>query len=74
MPVRPGQEVQEYGVKHAKEVHGFTDEQVNAPKFLEESKKLIKKHSCVVFKARPPGRGHRYKISWPRSSRDSGGN
>ena len=31
------------GVKHVKEVHGYTDEQVNDPKFLEESKKIIKK-------------------------------
>ena len=31
------------GTKHVKEVHGYTDEQVNAPKFLEESKKIIKK-------------------------------
>ena len=31
------------GVKHVKEAHGYTDEQVNDPKFLEESKKIIKK-------------------------------
>ena len=31
------------GVKHVKEVHGYTDEQVKDPKFLEESKKIIKK-------------------------------
>ena len=30
-------------VKHVKEAHGFTDEQVNDPTFLEESKKIIKK-------------------------------
>ena len=37
------EEVLAEGVKHVKEAHGFTDEQLNAPKFLEESKKLIKK-------------------------------
>ncbi len=26
--------------KHVKEVHGYTDEQLNDPNFLEESKKL----------------------------------
>jgi hypothetical protein len=31
------------GIKHVKEVHGYTDEQVNDPKFLEETKKIIKK-------------------------------
>ena len=31
------------GVKHVKGVHGYTDEQANDPKFLEESKKIIKK-------------------------------
>ncbi|MFC2065703.1 DUF1059 domain-containing protein [Chloroflexota bacterium] len=30
------------GIKHVKEAHGFRDEQVNDPKFLEETKKLIK--------------------------------
>ena len=29
--------------KHAKEAHSYTDEQINDPKFLEQSKKLIKK-------------------------------
>ena len=29
--------------KHAKEVHGYKDEQINDPKFLEQSKKLIEK-------------------------------
>jgi predicted small metal-binding protein len=29
--------------KHVKEVHGYTDEQLNDPKFLEEVKKLTKK-------------------------------
>ena len=29
--------------KHAKEVHSYTDEQVNDPKFIEQAKKLIKK-------------------------------
>ena len=31
------------GIKHVKEAHGYTDEQVKDPKFLEESRKLIKK-------------------------------
>ncbi len=31
------------GAKHVKEVHGYTDEQVNAPKFLEDVKKIVKK-------------------------------
>ena len=29
--------------KHVKEVHGYTDEQLSDPKFLEETKKLVKK-------------------------------
>jgi predicted small metal-binding protein len=29
--------------KHVTEVHGYTDEQLNDPKFLEEVKKLTKK-------------------------------
>jgi predicted small metal-binding protein len=37
------EEVLQDGAKHAKEVHGYTDKQINDPKFLEESKKLIKK-------------------------------
>ncbi|MFC1972660.1 DUF1059 domain-containing protein [Chloroflexota bacterium] len=37
------EEVWAEGVKHVKAAHGFTDEQVNDPKFLEETKKLIKK-------------------------------
>ena len=28
--------------KHVKEAHGYTDEQLNDPKFLEEAKKLLK--------------------------------
>ena len=31
------------GVKHVKKVHGYTDKQVNDPKFIEETKKIIKK-------------------------------
>jgi hypothetical protein len=31
------------GRLHVKEVHGYTDEQLNDPKFLEEVKKLTKK-------------------------------
>ena len=37
------EEVLQDGAKHVKEVHGYTDEQIKDPKFLEESKKLIKK-------------------------------
>jgi predicted small metal-binding protein len=37
------EEVLQNGLKHVKEAHGFTDEQLNDPKFLEESKKIIKK-------------------------------
>jgi predicted small metal-binding protein len=29
--------------QHAKEVHGYTDQQLNDPKFLEGVKKIIKK-------------------------------
>jgi predicted small metal-binding protein len=37
------EEVLQNATKHVKEVHGYTDEQLNDPKFLEESKKIIKK-------------------------------
>ena len=37
------EEVLQAATKHVKEVHGYTDEQLNDPKFIEESKKLIKK-------------------------------
>ena len=37
------EEVWAESAKHVKEVHGFTDEQINDPKFIEENKKLIKK-------------------------------
>ena len=43
------EEVLKEGVKHVKEVHGYTDEQVKDPKFLEESKKLIKKAQLSRF-------------------------
>ena len=36
------EEVLREGFKHVKEAHGFTDEQLSDPKFIEESKKLIK--------------------------------
>jgi predicted small metal-binding protein len=36
------EELWENGVKHVKEVHGYTDEQLNAPKFKEEMKEFIK--------------------------------
>ena len=37
------EELWEVGVKHVKAVHGYTDEQLNDPKFREEVKKFIKK-------------------------------
>ncbi len=37
------EEVLQAATKHVKEVHGYTDEQLNDPKFIEESKKLLKK-------------------------------
>ena len=37
------EEVLTEGAKHAKEAHGYTEEQVNDPKFIEDAKKLIKK-------------------------------
>ena len=36
------EQVLQEGAKHVKAVHGYTDEQANDPKFLEESRKLIK--------------------------------
>ena len=36
------EQVLEDGKKHAKEVHGYTDEQVNDPEFIEKSKSIIK--------------------------------
>lgn len=35
-------EVVQDGMKHAKEVHGYTDEQLNDPKIIEETKAAIK--------------------------------
>ena len=32
----------ENATKHVKEVHGYTDEQISDPKFMEEVKKLVK--------------------------------
>jgi len=37
------EEVLANGAAHVKEVHGYTDEQLNDPKFQEEIKKIIKK-------------------------------
>jgi predicted small metal-binding protein len=37
------EEVLAEGIKHVKAAHGYTDEQAKDPKFLEESKKIIKK-------------------------------
>jgi predicted small metal-binding protein len=36
------EEVLQNAAKHVKEVHGYTDEQINDPKFLEEVKQLMK--------------------------------
>ena len=36
------EEVLQEAAKHVKEVHGYTDEQLSDPKFLEESRRLIK--------------------------------
>lgn len=36
------EEVLQEGMKHVKEAHGYTDAQLSDPKFLEETKKLIK--------------------------------
>lgn len=36
------EELWEDGVKHVKEEHGYTDEQLNDPKFKEEMKAFIK--------------------------------
>ena len=36
-------EVLQDSVKHAKEVHGYTDEQLNDPKMMEQTKAAIKK-------------------------------
>ena len=35
-------EVVKDGLKHAKEVHGYTDEQLNDPKMMEKTKAAIK--------------------------------
>jgi len=37
------EEVLREGLKHVKETHGYTEEQLSDPKFLEESKKLVKR-------------------------------
>jgi len=37
------EEALQNGLKHVKEAHGYTDEQLNDPKFIEASKRLIKK-------------------------------
>ena len=36
-----GEELLAEGVKHVEEVHGYTDEQLNGPKFLEETSRII---------------------------------
>jgi len=37
------EEVLQESIKHVKEAHSYTDEQLGDPKFLEEAKKLIKR-------------------------------
>jgi len=37
------EELLQDATKHVKEKHGYTDEQINDPKFLEEVKKVMKK-------------------------------
>lgn len=37
------EEALQAGAKHVKEAHGYTDEQINDPKFMEEAKNQIKK-------------------------------
>jgi predicted small metal-binding protein len=37
------EELLQDAAKHVKEKHGYTDEQINDPKFLEEVKKVMKK-------------------------------
>ena len=36
------EEALQEGLKHVKAAHGYTDEQLSDPKFLDEAKKLIK--------------------------------
>jgi len=36
------EEVLKEGAKHAIEAHGYTEEQVKDPKFIEEAKRLMK--------------------------------
>ena len=36
------EEVLQEGVEHVKAVHGYTDDHLQDPKFLEDSRKLIK--------------------------------
>ena len=36
------EEMLQDAAKHLKEAHGYTDEQLNDPKFLEEAKQLVK--------------------------------
>ncbi len=36
------EEVMADGGKHAKEVHGYTDEQLNSPEFMEKVKAAVK--------------------------------
>ncbi len=36
------EEVLEQGIKHAKETHGYTDEQLNDPEMMEKVKAVVK--------------------------------
>jgi predicted small metal-binding protein len=40
------EEVMAKGGKHAKEVHKYTDEQLNSPEFKEKAKAAVKLSSC----------------------------
>ena len=37
------EELLQAGLEHVKEAHGYTDEQVNDPKFIEDAKILMNK-------------------------------
>lgn len=41
------EEVIKEATAHVKSAHGFTDEQLRDPKFMEDTKKLIKKEASV---------------------------
>ncbi len=41
------EEVMADGGKHAKEVHGYTDEQLNSPEFMEKAKAAVKQEQLA---------------------------